>query len=132
LAGLLSGPVMAHPAAASIGFCRTDPMVKLSDGTMVRLKVEINDTADDVQQVSYTLHVPTGISVDKVHYAGPLGSKENVEVLADDPANTYDTDTLVSTGTSGVGVTVSTDVSHVGAGSASGASGQDLLVHIAG
>jgi hypothetical protein len=132
LVGIFTGPLVAHPAAASIGFCRTDPMVKLSDGTVVHLKVEVHDAASDVQQITYTLHVPAGTSLDQVHYAGPLSGKENVLVFADSPANTYDTDTLVSTGTPAVDVSASTSVSGVGSGATSGTSGQDLLVHIAG
>lgn len=134
-AGLLATlppPPLAH---AELVGCRSDPVVTLSDGTVLDLSAQISDAVADVQQVVYTLHVPLGTRVvSLVSTDGALGLKESVRITADDLPTTYDTGTAVSTGTAGVAVTATTTVvpllgPTVG-GAASGKDQQTLPIHL--
>ena len=131
--GLLIGPLMAQGAAAEISGCRDDPIVHLSDGTIVKVHTTVADAASDVHNVTYTLYAPAGTSVTNVVYTGgQLAGKETIQVFSNNLPATYDTDTVVSTGTAGVSVTAWTEVPSVGTASVTGQSGQDLAVHIGG
>jgi hypothetical protein len=127
-----SSALVSHPASAAVGLCRTDPHIQLTGGRNVDLSVSIGDVSSDVQQIQYTVHVPAGSDVKKVVYTGSdLSGRESITVVADNPADTYDTDTVVTTSDSAA-VTADTKVTGVGSGSASGTSGQDLSVHVSG
>ena len=133
LLGLLAGPLTAHRASAAISLCRTDPLVQLSNGVVLQLRATIADDASDIQGITYTVHAPTGTSIARVLYTTELPQgTETLTFSADNPAGTYDTDTVVSTTTRGIDVTAQTVVTSVGVGSTSGQSGQHLLVHLAG
>lgn len=132
LAGLLSGPLMPRHALALYSSCRADPKVYLSNGSMVTLTATISDSATDVSGVQYTLHAPAGTSVTNVVYTGgSFAGKERLSFYADDPANTYDSATLVGTHASNIAVTASTQVNTPKlSGSSSGYNDQHLTVHL--
>lgn len=127
---LLAGPLFPHHASAAIGYCRSDPMVQLSDGTVIHMRAVIQDDASDVQGVDYTLHAPAGTTVKHVAYTGGPSAKETFHLVADEASDTFDTVTVVSTGLANVAVTAETQVAGLGSGSASGLSGESLAVHI--
>jgi hypothetical protein len=132
---LATGSVASPRAHAGFTTCRSDPVVVLSNTATVDLQAAISDSTSDVRHVTYTLHVPAGLRVLAiVNTDGLIGLVETVNVYADDSRNTYDASTIVTTGQSAVPVTASAAVVSVlgvtlGAKSASGKSGQSLLIH---
>ncbi len=132
---LVAGMVLAPKAQASLGACGSDPIVVLSNGVIVDLSALIGDAASDVQQVNYILHVPAGLTVRFViHTPSRLGSKEVLQLFADDAANTYDGVTQVDTVARGIGVWAHMRViapSHPPAGaSVYGLDHQNLPLHV--
>src|SRR2546421_11994133 len=84
-ATLLTVSLIPHSTSAAIFLCRTDPVVLLSDGTVIRLQTTISANPADVQWVSYTVHAPAGTTLSRLVYTGgSLGAQETVKVLADD------------------------------------------------
>jgi hypothetical protein len=129
--GLVAGPLLPHNAAAAISLCRTDPIVRLSNGVVVDLTATISTSGVNVQQIVYMLHAPAGTRVLSVLYTGgDLAGRERVQFFADTAATTYKSVTTVSTSVSAVPVTASMRVSSVGSGTASGYSGQALTVNV--
>jgi hypothetical protein len=120
-------------ASAAFRKCRTDPIFKLSNGDVINITLDINADESAVRNVSYVLHVPAGVTVTKVTYtAGGIGKKETYKVYQDSPANTYTTDTHVTTQNTGsVAMTATTRLNGVYARSASGLTGQHLIVTVA-
>jgi len=137
VAGLGIAAVPPGTARASIGGCRSDPVVTLSNGVVLDLSAAIADTADDVRGTTYTLHAPVGTwVVAVVGTDGVLGLTERFIFQADQAASTYATETVVRTGQGGVTVSATTDVVgvDVGAaytGTAAGVSAQPLRVALA-
>jgi hypothetical protein len=130
-AGLVGIPWHAQGALASIGSCRTDPMLMFSNGTVIKLETRIGDSSSDVQQIIYTVNAPAGTTVTNIVYTGgELKDRESVQVQTSNSANSYDTSTQVFTGQSGVSVTAETKIPSVANGSATGFAGDTLLVHI--
>ncbi len=135
-AGLLINAPLVRVAHADISGCRSDPVVALSNGVTVDLSAVIADGAADVRGVAYTLHVPAGLrAVSVAPSGGPLGPKETIAVVADDAPATYDSATVVTTGTRGVAVSATTTlVAATGAtlatGTARGRDRQTLRVHL--
>jgi hypothetical protein len=85
-----------HAVFAGIVSCRADPIVWLSDGESVRMTSEIGAQAATVRAITYTLHVPAGVTATKIVYTGGvLQSKERVVLVADQLPHTYVMDTLV-------------------------------------
>jgi len=135
VAGLCTAAVPSGTARASIGGCRSDPVVTLSNGVVLDLSAAIDDTADDVRGTTYTLHAPVGTRVVAVVGTdGVLGLTERFVFQADQGVSTYVTQTVVQTGQGGVAVSATTDVVGAGAtltGTAAGVSGQPLRVALA-
>ncbi len=135
-AGLLVNSSLPRAAHADIGGCRSDPVVALSNGTVVDLSAAIAADAADVQGVAYTLHVPAGLrAVSVAPSGGPLGPKEMIAVVADDAPGVYDSATVVTTMTRGVTVTATTALvaatsAPLATGTASGLDRQTLRVHL--
>lgn len=101
--GLVAGPLSAHPAGATWSSCSGDPIVWLSNGDKITITETINDAASDVLGVTYLVHGPVGTTVSQIVYTGgALSGLESVQFVADDPAGTYDTTTLVTTGAAGI------------------------------
>lgn len=120
-------------ASAAFRKCRTDPIFKLSNGDVINITLDINTEESAIRNVLYIVHVPAGVTVTKVTYtAGGIGKKETYKVYQDSPANTYTTDTLVTTQNTGsVAMTATTRLNGVYAESASGFTGQNLIVTVA-
>src|SRR5215471_4142917 len=113
-ASLLARSLIAPAAHASLGGCRSDPVVTLSNGHAFDLHATINDTYDDVQLVSYTLHAPVGTWVTSEVDTALLGPKDTFQFYADKPANTYSAGTKVTTLTPQIPVVAATDLVALG------------------
>lgn len=129
--GLFASPLQAH---AMLTTCRTDPIVRLSNGVQVSLSATLADSAADVTNIRYTLHAPAGTSVTSVVYTGgAFANKETFVFFADAPAHTYTTATVAKTATSGIkmsAATIATSPSGQVAASVSGTSGQALTTQV--
>jgi hypothetical protein len=129
---LFAGPLRPHDTFASIGFCREDPVIVLTNGHVVQMGAVIGDDASDVQRVAYHVAGPQGAKVVKViNISGALASKVTVDYTDSNAPNTYDSDVMVTTGASGAAVTAESWVNNVGFGTVSGHSNQDLTIHLA-
>jgi hypothetical protein len=119
-------------AFAALRSCRTDPIFKLSNGDILTVTLEIGTDAANVKNVIYVLHVPAGVKVTQVVFTdGGIGRKEIYRVYQDSPANTYTTDTVVTTLNTGtVTVTAYTRLNGVATKSATGYNGQHLITTI--
>lgn len=133
-ATLAAGPWTAHPAGATWSSCGGDPIVWLSNGDKITMQVTINDAATDIQNVTYLVHGPVGTTVSQITYTGgALSGLESVQFVADDPSGTYDTTTLVTTGTAGITISGETTVNPQSkpiSASNAGLAGIGLPVHL--
>jgi hypothetical protein len=128
---LLLGPLSSLSAHAALTYCRTDPVVLLSNGQTVQLEADIADSVSDVQHVDYLLHAPAGTSVVSVVYSGDVpANQESFEFTADGGPNGYHTATTVTTGASNVTVTATTTLPGADTDSTQGQSGQTLHCHV--
>jgi hypothetical protein len=109
-ASVLARSLMAPDTHAAIGGCRSDPVVTLSNGDALELHATIDDTATDVQLVSYTLHGPAGTWVRGEVDTAVLGPNDRFQYNADEPAGTFRASVKVTTGTPGKSVTAATDL----------------------
>jgi hypothetical protein len=131
-AGLLTGLVAPHLAHAQVSGCMSDPVVSLSNGTQLDLYAWIDDSSQDVQQVTFVVIVPRGVQ-EVAYTPGLLGSKQVVNVYAHGAPDSYVAATLVTTQTGGVQVTTTTRAVGTRGGastSASGYAGQWITVHV--
>lgn len=93
----LSASLLLVPSAsAKAAICRTDPLVHLSNGTVVQIVAEAEADPSSIQSITYTLHVPQGLSITEVEYMGDV-SPENEQLLFVDDAKDhhYKTETVV-------------------------------------
>jgi hypothetical protein len=131
LAGMITSLLVPQSVHAEVTICRTDPRVWLSNGKTVTLIASSNDAAGDVKSITYTLHAPVGTTVTRVVYTGfRFTGKETLRFFADKVTGRYTTDTVVTTGSSGIPVTAATSIPSVGVGAASGYANQDLIVNL--
>lgn len=95
---------------AAIKGCRADPIAVLSDGSVLRLAVTIEADPSDVDAIQYTIHAPRGTTIKRVVFSRQpkLSSREHVTYIDDAPANTYITETVVTTHGASVRVEAST------------------------
>jgi hypothetical protein len=119
-------------ASAAMTKCRTDPIFKLSNGMLLTITLDISTDAMNVRNVTYSLHVPPGVTVTKVTYtAGGIGTKEMYKVYPDSPAKTYTTDTVVTVQATGsIAIIATTQLNSTYAKSIAGYSGQHLIVTV--
>ncbi len=108
-------PVSADTASADIdlgiGGCRTDPILILSNGATMQIIVNIGTNAGNIQRVLYAVHLPQGVTVQRIVYTGnSLTGKENTVVVNDAPKGQYVTDTIVTLSTSIAPVSVLSSV----------------------
>ncbi|MGH2344088.1 MAG: hypothetical protein ACRDG4_02605, partial [Chloroflexota bacterium] len=76
-AGLSAYPLGGNSAQAGFMGCRSDPIVILSNGVVLDLSVSIADDVADVQQISYVLLVPQGVSLLRaISTDGAVGYRE--------------------------------------------------------
>ena len=107
---LLADVAAPRPVEAAIKGCRADPIVLLSDGSVLRLAVAIEADPFDIGAIHYTIHGPRGTSIETLVFTQqPRISKlEHVAYIDDAPANTYITETIVTTHAGQVKVVAST------------------------
>jgi hypothetical protein len=119
-------------ASAILAHCRIDPIFKLSNGDVINITLDISTDAANVRNVTYIVHVPSGVTVTKVTYtAGGMGIKEMYKVYQDSPAKTYTTDAVTTTQNTGnIAVIATTKLNATFAKSSSGHNGQHLIVTI--
>jgi hypothetical protein len=92
---LLAGVVSRSDAAYAI--CRTDPTIYLSDGTTLVAYADIQDTASDIQNVNYEVHVPSGVIATGMVY-DQYGYLESVTIIDDQPLGSYSVGETITTG----------------------------------
>lgn len=118
-------------AFAKLLACRSDPVVLLSDGTLVDVSADIETLPFNVTEVHYTLHIPEGLSpVLIVHTPTWLTTIETFTIYPDMPPNRYASETTVRTKKDRVGVTARMLV-NLGTGNARGFNGEALRIELA-
>ena len=138
-AGIIVPLARGTTASAAIP-CQSDPVVTLSNGDVLDLSAVVDDSTDDVQQVSYTLHAPVGTSVTSEVDTSALGPKDTFQFYADEPAGTYRAGTKVTTLTPQISVAATTDLVSLlslngkvlSTASTSGQSPQTLWMNVSG
>jgi len=124
---LASAPRPAHAAVS----CRVDPIVTLSNGSIMHLGATIADNASDVKSVSYTLHAPVGTHlVSLVYPSDANGIRQTFRFYPDNAATSWDVYTYVDSKTRGVGVTATAEVNHRWTFSAAGVDHQQVRLHM--
>jgi hypothetical protein len=114
--------------SAALRSCRTDPILRFSDGTKLVVTSTIDTDKSNVISVIYTVHAPAGLALVKTVYtAGGLGGDENVVFINDQLPGVYEIDTMVTTQTAGVHVSTNSSLKTVD-GTADGYSGDHLVV----
>lgn len=128
--GLLAGPMRPSAAHAIWGNCFDDPIVMLSDGTLVDLSTTISAPASTVQSINYTLHVAPGLTVKNIVYTGPnLPYAENFALVNDGTPGHVRSETVAMV-SSTVPVTAILAMPSGGIAFAAGLSGQTLVVNL--
>jgi hypothetical protein len=128
---LVSVLFQADTVSAALVTCRGDPIFTLSNGTVLTVVVEAETEADNVDKITYTLHVPPGVDVESVIYSPPLGKKEKYKVIQDSQPGSYTTETLVKTkNANNVNIWVTASLDSGASGSAAGYEGQPLIVNL--
>lgn len=122
----------ATPASAALARCRVDPIFILSNGDSVAVTSEVFTEPYRISYITYTLHVPAGVTVKQVvHTAQGLGIKEVYKVYQTSPAGVYTSDTVVTTsGLSRVAVTVYTRLNALPVRTVYGYNGQHLIATV--
>jgi len=129
---LLTGLVAPHMAHAQVSGCMADPVVSMSNGTQLDLFASIDDSSQDVQQVTFNVTVPRGVQ-EIAYTPGLLGPKQVVNVYPGGSPHSYITRTLVTTQTSRAHVTATTRAVGLGglaSASHSGHAGQWITVPV--
>ena len=84
-------------AAAGL-FCRSDPVVILSNGVIMDFGANISTLPWNVEEVHYELHVPVGVKlIASVHTPTWIASYETFTFHADQPAGEYIVQAIVRT-----------------------------------
>lgn len=101
--GLQVSPIGVHTAQASLGTCWScrayGPILNLSNGARLNTGVVINDQRGDIQAISYTIHLPSNVTVKSMSYQGSLQVDQSAQVVADETSSTrYAVVTNVTTG----------------------------------
>ena len=120
----------ATPVSAALARCRVDPIFILSNGDSVAVTSEVFTDPSKISYITYTLHVPAGVTVKRVvHTALGVGIKEVYKVYQDSPPGKYTSDTVVTTSSLApkVAVTVYTRLNGIPVKTVSGYSGQHLI-----
>ncbi len=111
---LLIGFAMSEPFApiseAAAGGCRADPIVTLSDGTILDVTADIGTAVANVQEIHYAIHGPLGVRLVAAISTPTLGfkGKETFTYYSDAAPKQYITETLVRTTYNQVSVTAHT------------------------
>lgn len=135
-ATVLACSLVAPDAHAGTGACTSEPVAVLSNGYAIDMQATVQDSASDVQNVSYTLKVPSGVSLVSWTDTATLGPKDTYSVNSTNNAGNYSAGVSVNTGTKS-SVSASADLvaakkSTVSSNSASGQSNQQLWMSLSG
>ncbi len=116
---LLIGLALSEPFApiseAAAGGCRSDPVVFLSDGTILDVTADIGTDVSNVREIHYVVHGPRGVTLVSAISTPTLGfeGKESFIYYDDAAPNQYITETLVQTTYNRVSVTAYTTFANV-------------------
>jgi hypothetical protein len=120
--------------SAALVKCRTDPIFSLSNGDIVTVTLDIAADASNVKRVSYTLHVPAGVTATSVVFTpGTIGRKEVYKIIQDSPLGIYTSESALSmlSGKGGTTVVTATmDVNFMDFQSFTGYDRDDLVITI--
>lgn len=107
LFGLFMSSLFAPTAEAAFKGCRSDPVVILSDGTILDIQAEIATNIQNVREIHYTVHGPPGVRLVSAIRTPLIGfsGKETFSYYDDASPGEYVTETIVRTVTSPVAVT---------------------------
>jgi hypothetical protein len=135
---MVGGSWCALHSYAHVSSCRTDPIVKLSNGESVNLSASIYDTATNVSKVTYTLYIPAGVAVTGETFTGnAFTGKEALVVYATNPAGSYTSNYVVSDANSSINVTGTTSLTSargkaLATSSVTGLTNQTITVAVSG
>ena len=125
---LLASSFPWQSAAAALISCRSDPLILLSDGTIVDISADIDTLLWNVTEVEYVLHIPAGLQVVlAVSTPSWPTTLEHFVVYADRAPGEFVSTTTVHTRNSSVNVTAHMLV-NLNADSKSGVSSQPLTI----
>jgi hypothetical protein len=107
LIGLFVSSLLAPTAEAAFKGCRSDPVVILSDGTILDIQAEIGTNVENVREIHYTVHGPRGVRLVASIRTPLIGfkGKETFSYYDDAGPGEYVTETLVRTVNNPVAVT---------------------------
>jgi hypothetical protein len=110
LVGFAIGEPFAPISEAAAGGCRADPIVILSDGTVLDVTADIATAVSNLREIHYVIHGPRGVELVAAISTPTLGfkGKETFTYYADAAPKQYITETLVHTTYNPVGVTAHT------------------------
>jgi hypothetical protein len=113
LVGLGASGPLAPTAEAALSGCHSDPLIVLSDGTILDVTVAINTTVSNVTEIQYVVHGPSTVKLVSAISTPTLGfaGKETFTYYADAQPNQYITETLVRTISDPIAVTAYTTFS---------------------
>jgi hypothetical protein len=113
--GLAASTLLSPTAEAALAGCRTDPLVVLSDGTVLDVSVAISTNVSNVTDIQYVVHGPSTVRLVSAIRTPTLGftGKELFTYYADAQPGQYVTETLVQTTFDRIGVTAYTTFSKV-------------------
>ena len=110
LVGLALSESFAPISEAAVGGCRADPIVILSDGTILDVSAKIDTDVSNVLEIHYVVHGPHGVQLVAALSTPTLGfeGKESFTYYDDAAPKRYITETLVQTSYDQVSVTAQT------------------------
>ncbi len=121
------GPI----ALASAGVCRTDPVISLSNGKTLTMYEIVHTTPANIAGVTYTVHVPTGITATAITYPGAVpAAQQTVTVQSDNRKHRYDVYSTVLTLTPKIKVKAFTTVDHKRSKTKVSFSGRTMHTHL--
>ncbi|MBX3052862.1 MAG: hypothetical protein KF753_15360 [Caldilineaceae bacterium] len=128
LALILSIHPGSQVAQARFALCRSDPLVLLSDGTIIDISADIGALLFHVKEVHYTLHIPEGLEVVlTISTPNWPTTVEHFTVYADNPPGVFTSTTKVITHRADTFVTANFLVNTIYR-TLDGVSGQDLTI----
>ncbi|CAA9296327.1 MAG: hypothetical protein AVDCRST_MAG93-4285 [uncultured Chloroflexia bacterium] len=129
IAGLVLVLVWPQHALGRVESCRRDPIAFLSNGQQIMMTAVIGTEPENVQNITYILRVPKGLTMSRVVYQGNSAVKasEDVRFFADQPPGSFTIATVVKTTVKDVSVQATTRIRQL-VGSVSGLSHQQLTV----
>jgi hypothetical protein len=106
---LVIGP-SAPTTEAAVSGCRADPLILLSDGTILDVSVNIGTNVANVTEILYVIHGPSGVKLVAALSTPTLGfaGRETFAYYSDALPGQYITETRVQTSYNNVGVTAYT------------------------